>query len=92
MPVADLAEGSRVHVRAGLARIKQRDQHDEEHHVAGQGAEDEGAGAMRASRGRAADFATRRRRRRHHLRWAGDLQAACRLFLALCARSPTGWA
>ncbi len=35
-----------IHVSAGLARIKQHHKHHEEHHVAGQGTEDKGAGAI----------------------------------------------
>jgi hypothetical protein len=46
MPVTDLLKGSRVHVGGGLARVKHRDESEKEHHVAGQGAEDEGARAM----------------------------------------------
>src|SRR5208282_1001956 len=47
MPVADLAERLGVHVGAGLARVKQRNEHDKEHHVAGQRAEDKGTGAIK---------------------------------------------
>lgn len=46
MPVADLLKGSWIHARAGLARVEKRDKTDEEHHVAGEGAEDEGADAV----------------------------------------------
>jgi len=46
MPVADLAQGFRVHAGACLARIKEHHQDDEEHHVAGEGAEYEGAHAI----------------------------------------------
>ena len=41
MPITDLAKSAWVHVGASLARIKKGYQDDEEHHVAGQGAEDE---------------------------------------------------
>ena len=41
MPVADLLEGARVHVHGGLARVEHGDQGNEEHHVAGEGAEDD---------------------------------------------------
>ena len=46
MPVADLAKGFGVHAHACLARVKQRHEHDKEHHVAGQCTENKGAGAM----------------------------------------------
>ena len=46
MPVADLLKGSRIHARAGLARVEKRHETDKEHHVAGQGAEDECARAV----------------------------------------------
>lgn len=46
MPVADLAKGLWIHVRAGLSRVKERHQHDEEHHVPGQGTKNESAGPI----------------------------------------------
>jgi hypothetical protein len=46
MPIADLAQGARVHVRARLTRIKQSRQYDEEHHVAGKSAEHKGSHAV----------------------------------------------
>ena len=46
MPIADLAQRPRVHVRARLTRIKQSRQYDEEHHVAGKSAEHKGSHAV----------------------------------------------
>jgi hypothetical protein len=46
MPVANLLKGSRIHARAGLARVEKRHKTHKEHHVAGEGAEDEGARAV----------------------------------------------
>ena len=46
MPIADLLQGSWIHARAGLARVEKRHKTDEEHHVAGEGAEDECARAV----------------------------------------------
>ena len=40
VPVADLFVGARIHVRARLARKKERDQDGKEHHVGGENGED----------------------------------------------------